>query len=398
MQNGQLIGRGKSWLLRYWCDEIKEGKRTRKRVCKKIAPFDDQHRTERSVRPLINEVLSSQNTGRLAEGSNTIQSFVEAKYLPCVREKKRPSTVKGYEDIYRLHVGPNVGGMRLADFGAADAQRLLDTLVKKELTTRTLLHIKSFMSGVISCAIRTEEIKGPHPLLGRGLIVIEGGKESADTYAYSLDEIIKMIEVLENDTRRTIVTVAGFTGLSLSEMRGLRWENIDGDVLHVERTYWRRSEGTTKTRARKAAVPLLPEVVDALEAHHKRNPGTTFVFEGPFFKPLDIATMGSKGIKRTLAANGITWHGFHSFRRGLATNLNELGVADKHIQAILRHSAVAVTQGYYIKTRPESTRAAMNRLAQALKSGRGKLAKKKASRVQSIDAAQFMPTVAESNR
>jgi len=32
------------------------------------------------------------------------------------------------------------------------------------------------------------------------------------------------------------------------------------------------------------------------------------------------------------------WHGWHAFRRGLATNLHALGVDDKTIQAILRHS------------------------------------------------------------
>ena len=35
---------------------------------------------------------------------------------------------------------------------------------------------------------------------------------------------------------------------------------------------------------------------------------------------------------------GFWWHGGHAFRRGLATNLNRLGVRDKTIQAILRHT------------------------------------------------------------
>ena len=34
------------------------------------------------------------------------------------------------------------------------------------------------------------------------------------------------------------------------------------------------------------------------------------------------------------------WHSWHSFRRGLATNLHALGVDRKTIQAILRHSNV----------------------------------------------------------
>ena len=56
------------------------------------------------------------------------------------------------------------------------------------------------------------------------------------------------------------------------------------------------------------------------------------------------------------------WHGWHGFRRGLATNLHDLGVDDKTIQAILRHANVAVTQGCYIKTLDSQSIAAMQQL------------------------------------
>jgi integrase len=49
------------------------------------------------------------------------------------------------------------------------------------------------------------------------------------------------------------------------------------------------------------------------------------------------------------------WRGWHAFRRGLATNLHDLEVADETIKAILRHSNVQVTQRSYIKTLPRQT-------------------------------------------
>ena len=54
------------------------------------------------------------------------------------------------------------------------------------------------------------------------------------------------------------------------------------------------------------------------------------------------------------------WHGWHAFRRGLATNLHDLGVDDHTIKAILRHSSVTVTQRSYIKSLPKQSVAAMN--------------------------------------
>ena len=60
------------------------------------------------------------------------------------------------------------------------------------------------------------------------------------------------------------------------------------------------------------------------------------------------------------------WHGWHAARRGLGTNLYRLGVSDKVIQAILRHSNVNVTLGYYIKPQKSDVIAAMGKFEQQM--------------------------------
>jgi hypothetical protein len=52
--------------------------------------------------------------------------------------------------------------------------------------------------------------------------------------------------------------------------------------------------------------------------------------------------------------------------RGLATNLNGLGVDDSVIQRIPRHSHVALTRACFIKTASEDAKAAMQKLESAL--------------------------------
>jgi hypothetical protein len=51
---------------------------------------------------------------------------------------------------------------------------------------------------------------------------------------------------------------------------------------------------------------------------------------------LDLDNLADRVIKPVFKANGLEWKGWHAYRRGLATNLHELGVPDKVIQAILR--------------------------------------------------------------
>jgi integrase len=64
------------------------------------------------------------------------------------------------------------------------------------------------------------------------------------------------------------------------------------------------------------------------------------------------------------------WHGWHSARRGLGSNLYRLGVPEMVIQRILRHANVSTTATYYIKTAADDVRTAMtmleNRIAESV--------------------------------
>jgi integrase len=82
--------------------------------------------------------------------------------------------------------------------------------------------------------------------------------------------------------------------------------------------------------------------------------------------PLDLNACYQREMKSVLKSAGIHWHGWHGFRRGLASNLNRLGVDDSVIQRILRHSTVATTQNHYIKTPSPDAIAAMKQFSEAL--------------------------------
>lgn len=74
-----------------------------------------------------------------------------------------------------------------------------------------------------------------------------------------------------------------------------------------------------------------------------------YLFQTQKSGPADLDYLSRVVIAPTLKAAGIEWHGWHAFRRGLATNLHGLAVPDIVIQAILRHSDITVTRESYIK-------------------------------------------------
>jgi len=92
----------------------------------------------------------------------------------------------------------------------------------------------------------------------------------------------------------------------------------------------------------------------------------SYVLQTRSGRPLDLDNLARRQIIPILAVNQIPWLGWHAFRRGLATNLHSLGVDDKTIQGILRHSSLATTQAIYIKVIQSDAHAALNRLESAL--------------------------------
>ena len=86
----------------------------------------------------------------------------------------------------------------------------------------------------------------------------------------------------------------------------------------------------------------------------------------PIFQAGNGQPLNLDNLARRVIAPVAKWHGWHGFRRGLATNLHALGVDDKTIQAILRHSNIGITQNIYIKSVSESQVSAMDSLSEKL--------------------------------
>jgi integrase len=145
---------------------------------------------------------------------------------------------------------------------------------------------------------------------------------------------------------------------------------------------WRGIAGEPKQEKSKASVPVIPALGRFLDQHRLAagNPSSGIMFVTRNNTPLsmnnllndqirpalDCCACGLEKIKHGGTDHDYTpdkarpeWHGFHAFRRGLATNLHAIGVDDLTIQRILRHSNVAVTQQCYIKTRDAQSIAAM---------------------------------------
>ncbi len=148
-----------------------------------------------------------------------------------------------------------------------------------------------------------------------------------------------------------------------------KWDDIADGEINVKRGVWHGKASKTKTAAREDSLPLLPVVQETLEAHKARNGYHDWVFHGETGEPLRMDNLNARVIRPTLKKAGVQWRGWHAFRRGLASNLRDLGADPKMAQSILRHANQRTTLDFYVKVRPEQGTEAMNKLETAFKRG-----------------------------
>jgi integrase len=365
-QEGYLYRKGSLWLLRYYDSEFAtDGSVRRVQKTKKLANFGLECPNKTAARDLAREFLESINLARnTPESTMTLIRFTEDRYLPFVEQHKRISTFRGYRNMWRRYLEPRCDNM-LREFRTVDGERLLQSIAKEhKLTCTTLAHIKAFLSGVFRFAKRQGVINSENPMRD---VVLPKGKPPGETHAYSLEDIAHMLDVLP-EPAATIVAAAAFTGARKGEVRGFLWENYDGVQIRISQSFWRGHALEPKTRKSKAPVPVTAQLAQRLELHRSLsgNPANGFMFQSPTGKPFNMDALSRDVIVPLATKAGVQWHGWHAFRRGLATNLYRLGVPDKIIQRILRHANVAVTQNCYIKAVDSDAAAAMQQFERSL--------------------------------
>jgi len=81
---------------------------------------------------------------------------------------------------------------------------------------------------------------------------------------------------------------------------------------------------------------------------------------------MDFDKLAQRIIRPAIEKLGLEWYGWHGFRRGVASNLYELGADEKIVQRVLRHAKAHVTKDRYIKAFDPAVLAAMKKMETTL--------------------------------
>jgi integrase len=133
------------------------------------------------------------------------------------------------------------------------------------------------------------------------------------------------------------------------EVRGLRWEDIEGNVIRIQHN-WINHEGDKQPkRGSRRTVPILRVVTDALG---KLGGGAGFVFPGvdnapvgaAWFKGVFRRAMSAIGIDEAqIKARHLTYHGL---RHTYITLGRMAGISDLEIQVLGGHKGGRMMERY----------------------------------------------------
>src|SRR5262245_14197305 len=174
-------------------------------------------------------------------------------------EGRERATLEGYRMLVDKHILPRLGRVKLSSLTHPAVEKFRDDMLGGEhaVISRSLARkVLVALSAVLKDAKRRGNC-ATNPAADVRVGASARGKRTLQIP--SPDEIRRVIEAAPDGLSRTFVLTAAFTGLRASELRGLRWQDIDlkGAQLHVRQRADRYGKiGPPKTAAGNRTVPL----------------------------------------------------------------------------------------------------------------------------------------------
>lgn len=240
-----------------------------------LKTFDRKKDADAFLSQTTVEVRSGVHTAD--SGSITVEEAGRLWLAACDARGLERTTVDAYRQHLRIHINPLLGRVKLSQLTAPRLRDFEDKLRTGE-SARSPAMLKRII-GSLGFMLADAQERG---LVARNVVRDlrsnrkRGGERHAERrqkgkLKVGVDiptraEVKAIVDALEGKWRPILLT-AIFTGLRASELRGLRWSDVDFDAreLHVRQRADRYNViGKPKSEAGERTVPLPPIVVNTL--------------------------------------------------------------------------------------------------------------------------------------
>ena len=304
--------------------------------------------SQRPVAEAIRRTIESQVASKTFKIENieqqaqkTIGEFTE-EYLSYSRTTKSRKTVE--LDMLSLRkLRTFAGNIPLDSITAQRMEQFKSTLAKEYSATTINMTLRSLSAAFAKAIVWKYLDENPLKKVEQIRIAEEDGP------FLTREDIGKLRGVMPAGLYRDFIETALYTGMRVSEICNLKWNDIDFVAMKIR---VKNTESFSTKSKKERTVPLHPNLSEILGLR-SRVDHLPFVFIRDDGKQVDRSTANDKFREYCMTAGLDPKFHFHSLRHTFASHLAMKGVSLYFIQKILGHASIETTTRTYAHLMPD---------------------------------------------
>ncbi len=289
-----------------------EGKQKRKTIYGK---------TQAEARKKMEEVKRQVADGVYSDSKHTVRTYLE-HWLKEKARSVKPRTAELYREQAQRYVYPHIGQVHLTKLTPLHIQTLISKLADN-IGANTANKVRTLLFNALKQAVLWQLIpRNPCEA------VAKLKEETKEMIIWTPDETLAFIETAHSHRLFAAFYLAIFTGLRRGEILGLRWQDIDDDVIRVKQSLTILSGKphltTPKTSKGQRSLTVSENVVKILTEHQQLQkseavylgeslPETDLVFTSQVGTPVHPRNF-ERAFKQLIKQAGVSSINLHGLR------------------------------------------------------------------------------------